>query len=39
MLVTYELKEWRNDECSDALEPSDSEDKSLWKWTDRIVNF
>jgi superfamily II RNA helicase len=33
--VTYRLNEWKNDQWSNTLESSDSEDQSLWKMTRR----
>jgi hypothetical protein len=34
--VTYQMNEWRNDQCSHALESLCSEDQSLWKTTKRV---
>jgi hypothetical protein len=37
--VTYRLNEWRNEQWSDTLESLDSEDRSLWKMTKRVMRF
>jgi hypothetical protein len=36
--VTYRLNEWRNEQWSDTLEYSGTEDQSLWKMTKRVSN-
>jgi hypothetical protein len=38
-LVTNQLNEWRNDQCSNTLESLDPEDKSLWKTTRRVMRI